>query len=571
MKNLDINIHSDKNDSEIRENKGTGGDQNSSQISNVEFGTLKKIGTNVSQVSTFSNSTVKSNPLVKLFTRNRSQTNVVGRNSEGEVSTILDSKNDFNEIEPPKETKTTKLRAAKKILSPSSKLHFDSAAESSSTDERYSTRRSSEESRGKKQIITSPLSGFHNLFHKSQSAAGLSKFSDRNADDKLFSGSSKTPICLSSNNSNSVVNDTTLARVYKFTSANISTEDNEGFTEHSSLLEIHRKMLTPADLYIQNKFNRHHQHEIGLGIVEKSGNGLSSISSDEEAKLNKSNQQISLLLKPLFIPSKQRNSTSSSPYPFLGHSFDEMGLMIRSHFTAEFNRTANVEQNQKYGKYRLKSNKSSSKGQASSMIGIDNFTITRLDEDDTREFIQDLSAIFVSCLCWLRRDVSKSVQGLDHVNDGRGSNILNMWQTVSESWFYYNRNIRFQILQIFQAMFTGSRSYTEGSFVEQKIPPICIDEMLQQSFCTVFIIPLIEERKRCWTSYQDVINIDSYGLLNDQEKRLFQQNLSLHANALHCFGSLQSLPQSSYFKPDVEVQHLHQTMRAIVANLSDLR
>ncbi|KAI5950045.1 hypothetical protein CANMA_005399 [Candida margitis] len=571
MRNTDINIHSNKNDTELRENNGLGGDQSSSSISNVEFGTLKKIGTNVSQVSTFSNSTVKSNPLIKLFTRNKSQTNVTGKNYEGEIASSSDSMNELNDNGPQKETKIAKLRAAKKILSPTNKSFFDSAAESSSTDERYAKRQSSEELRGKKPAMTSPSTGFHSLFHKSQSASGLSKFGDRNADDKLYSGSSKSSVYLSSNNSNSVVNDIVLARVYKFTSAGIPNEDNEGSSEHSSFLEIHRKMLTPADSYIQNKFNRHHQHEVGLGIVERNEHGPPGVSSDEEAKLNKSNQQISLLLKPLFVPSKQRKSSSAAAYPFLGHSLEEIGIIIRNHFSAEFNKSVKSEPNQKHGRYKQKANKSSSKSQDRGITHSNHIVFTNLDEDESRELIQDLSTIFVTCLSWLKHDVSKSVWAVSRANEEKSSDLLDMWRVLSKSWAYYNRTIRFQILHMFQAILTGHRAYTDGNFSEQKIPPTCVDEILLHSFCTVFIIPLIEQRKRWATDLQSVISIENYGILNDHERHLFQQNSSIHSNALHCLGSFQSLPQSSYFKPDIESQSLNQVTRALVSNLSDLR
>ncbi|KAG5418059.1 hypothetical protein I9W82_004388 [Candida metapsilosis] len=568
MANFDINTHLDNDDPDLLENKGFGGDQNSSQISNVDFGNLRKIGTNVSQVSALSNSTVKSNPLMKLFTRNRSQSNVTGRNPEAEFVTPSSSKNEFhNSDTTTKEAKITKLRAAKKILSPSSKSHFESSSESSMTDDGFSTRRSSDEFRGKKQILSSPSTGFHNLFHKSQSAAGLSKFGDKKSDERSYSGTSKTSICLSSNNSNSVVNDVTLARVYKFTNPNIQNEDIEGLTEHSSLLDIHRKMLTPADSYIQNKFNKHHSHEIGLGIVEKGGNGLLGVADDEELKLNKLSQLISSLLKPLFVPSKQKkslSSSSSSSHPFLGYSLDEMGLIIKNHLCAEFNGTKSVEQNQKNGKHKLKSNKSSSKGQATGFVGSDSFSIALLDEDDSRGLMQDLSAIFIWCLGWLKRDVANSTQSSDHANGRRSFDFLDSWQTLLKSWSYYNRNIRFQILHIFQVVFAGP------AFVEQKIPPICVDEILQHSFRTVFIIPLVEERKRSSKTLSSVVSISSHGSLNDQERHLFQQNPSLHADALHCLGSLQGLPQASYLKPDIEVQNVNHTMREIVVNLSDL-
>ncbi|CAL1199365.1 unnamed protein product [Candida parapsilosis] len=540
MKNLDILPHSRKNDADTQVNKSTGGDQNSSQISNVEFGTLKKVGTNVSQASTFSNATAKSNPLVKLFTRNRSQSNVAARNSEVCILDAPDSKVEFDDNEPLKEPKITKLRAAKKILSPTSKSHFDSVIDSSSTDEGISKRQSSEESRGKKQIISSPSSGFHNLFHKSHSANGLSKFGDRNGEDKIHTSSLKASICLSSNNSNSVVNDIMLARVYKFTNANFSNEDGETFAEHSSLLDIHRKMLTPADSYIQNKLNKHHQHEIGLGIVDKSETAVLGMPANEEAKLNKSRQQICSLLKPLFIPSRQKKVASSNEYPFLGHSLDEIGHIIRNQLSSDSNRPANnVESTPKYVKYKSRSNKSSSKGQ-----------VLGADTHDS----------------WLRRDVLQSVRPSENSNKQRGFDYLDMWQILSQSWFYYNKNIRFQILQIFQVVFTTTPRW----YGEPILPSTYIDEVLQNSFCTVFIVPIVEDSKRRSIASSSVTTIASCGVLDNHEKSLFLHDPTLLSNALHCLGSLQALPQSSYSNTEIETHNLKQIMRVMIANLSNL-
>ncbi|KAI5952965.1 hypothetical protein KGF57_004107 [Candida theae] len=563
-----ISTHPASNGIDVNGRKGSGADHNSSQISNVDFGTLRKIGTNMSQASAISNSSVKSNPLSRLFTRNKSQTNVLGRNPEGEFVNAPDPTSDSSTIESGKESKINKLRAAKKILSPTSKSQFESSSESSFADEKSSNRRLSDEIRGRKQILTSPSSGFHSLFHKSSSASGLPKFGDKNVEDKLHSGSAKVSICLSSNNSNSVVNDIMLARVFRFTNPSIQNEDYDGgLAEHTSLLDIHRKMLTPADSYIQNKLSKHHSQEIGLGIVNKNAIGQSP-SLDEELKLNRSSQRISTLLKPLFTPSKQKRSSFSS-HPFLGHSLDEVGVMIKNHFTAELNGSTSSDQNQKSGKHRIKSNKSISKGQVSGLSGGESFSIAALDEDEARGLAQDLATIFMSCLSWLKCDITNAID-LDSNNESTGSDASNVWQSLSKSWVYYNKNIRFQILQIFQVVFAAPRSYTGGKFVEQRMSPIVVDEILQHSFCIVFIVPLIETRKRFSTESLNFDVASRLGMLSEQERHLFRQNPSLQTTALHCIGSLQSLPQSSYFKPDVDLQHLQQLMREIVANLSDL-
>ena len=62
------------------------------------------------------------------------------------------------------------------------------------------------------------------------------------------------------------------------------------------LLDIHKKMLVPADLFIQNKLNKYHQTEVGLGIYE------SELDHDKDSKIY---SNLYHYLKPLFTPSFQ--------------------------------------------------------------------------------------------------------------------------------------------------------------------------------------------------------------------------------------------------------------------------
>ena len=63
-----------------------------------------------------------------------------------------------------------------------------------------------------------------------------------------------------------------------------------------TVLDIHKKMLVPADLFIQNKLNKYHQTEVGLGIYE------SELDHDKDSKIY---SNLYHYLKPLFTPSFQ--------------------------------------------------------------------------------------------------------------------------------------------------------------------------------------------------------------------------------------------------------------------------
>ena len=156
--------------------------------------------------------------------------------------------------------------------------------------------------------MSSPMSTtFHSLFHRShhngsnlpqdtnQVATGTTPLSGKFDD---FSKASKTTLCLSSNSSNSIISNPELAQIYNFTNPNISIEDGETNLDHSnsSFLDIHKKMLVPADLFIQNKLNKYHQTEVGLGIYE------SELDHDKDSKIY---SNLYHYLKPLFTPSFQ--------------------------------------------------------------------------------------------------------------------------------------------------------------------------------------------------------------------------------------------------------------------------
>ncbi|KGU06159.1 hypothetical protein MEM_04850, partial [Candida albicans L26] len=122
-----------------------------------------------------------------------------------------------------------------------------------------------EMNKSRKSSMSSPMSTtFHSLFHRShhngsnfqrdtnQVATGTTPLSGKFDD---FSKASKTTLCLSSNSSNSIISNPELAQIYNFANPNISIEDGETNMDHtnSSFLDIHKKMLVPADSFIQNK------------------------------------------------------------------------------------------------------------------------------------------------------------------------------------------------------------------------------------------------------------------------------------------------------------------------------
>ncbi|KAF6059833.1 hypothetical protein FOB64_006816 [Candida albicans] len=294
------------------------GAPSSSQIANVDFNTLRKLNTNTSFSSNLTNSTTKtSNALSRLFTRNKSSSNIsVHPSSSDDDSSPKTLRESTSPSESSKSVSGNKLRIAKKLKFPKNQssrkpdLFSDTSStisEDSSSFRKVITGNSlNEMNKPRKSSMSSPMSTtFHSLFHRShhngsnlqrdtnQVATGTTPLSGKFDD---FSKPSKTTLCLSSNSSNSIISNPELAQIYNFTNPNISIEDGETNLDHSnsSFLDIHKKMLVPADSFIQNKLNKYHQTEVGLGIYE------SELDHDKD---NKIYSNLYHYLKPLFTPS----------------------------------------------------------------------------------------------------------------------------------------------------------------------------------------------------------------------------------------------------------------------------
>ena len=82
-------------------------------------------------------------------------------------------------------------------------------------------------------------------------------------------------------------------------------------------------MLVPADLFIQNKLNKYHQTEVGLGIYE------SELDHDKDSKIY---SNLYHYLKPLFTPSFQYLWKKGKMRPILSASVEEIANFVKESF-----------------------------------------------------------------------------------------------------------------------------------------------------------------------------------------------------------------------------------------------
>lgn len=465
-------------------------DSSSTRISNVDFNTLKKVTTNTSFSSNVSASTTKTS-LTKLFSKKKPE------------------------------------------------LQLDTQSLSSSASDSVTTTRS------RKNSMNSPVSStFHNLFHRSHHhhhhhhQPQIQETLQKNSDD-----SKKTTLCLSSNSSNSVIQDVELAKIYNFTNPNFSIEDNgqevgshpHHSSNNSSFLDIHKKMLVPADLYIQNKLNKYHQIEVGLGIYGSEGDerpissGISgSTSGNKDSRNVRIYTNLYHYLKPLFVPSQQKTTRKGFTRPVSEYAVEELANFVKDSFCIpsaspsiafpvqdQTGVSATSQLSPSIKGFRLKTSKSSTK------LSRMNTSTTRFfaygseqktedfDYYKLREISQDLMTLFVKCMTALHNDIvqhdqSKLIQQLglsktEQTTDLAKAMPKKQWLLIIISWKYFNKVIRFYIISIFhplQAYFQELTAIQEHQYQHNlqlsqgihKTLSIDIDDLLLGAFYKVFVL-----------------------------------------------------------------------------------
>ncbi|RCK65328.1 hypothetical protein Cantr_01077 [Candida viswanathii] len=469
-------------------------DSNSTKISNVDFNTLKKLNTNTSFSSNVSANTTKTS-LSKLFSKKRPE------------------------------------------------LQLDTQSLSSSTSDSTSANRS------RKNSMNSPVSStFHNLFHRSHHHHHHHQPQIQETLQKNLDDSKKTTLCLSSNSSNSVIQDVELAKIYNFTNPNFSIDDNgEEVGSHphhpssnSSFLDIHKKMLVPADLYIQNKLNKYHQIEVGLGIYggegdEKPTGSVGTSSSTTTTNTNTKDSKNTRIytnlyhyLKPLFVPSLQKTTKRGFTRPVLEYSVEELANFVKESFCAPSSSTSMSSPSQdqtvigatsqispSIKGFRLKGSKSSTKLSRMNTTTNKFFTLGSehkaedYDYYKLREVSQDLMTLFTKCMTALHNDIvqydqSKLMQQLGITKIEQTTPLAKtmprkQWLLIVIAWKYFNKIVRFYIISIFQPLQSFFQELTavkehqhqhhlQQSQDQQKKLTIDIDDLLLGAFYKVFVL-----------------------------------------------------------------------------------
>ncbi|KAK6461028.1 hypothetical protein DFJ63DRAFT_314821 [Scheffersomyces coipomensis] len=518
----------------------------SSQVSSVGFNNLKKLNTNSSSISTISSSTTKNNALTRLFTKNRSNTNlapqpiefseadVTGHDSDDDLSTLTSleirrtpsslfklPKNKLKFATKPNLNKPDLtiqtaghhgLKVSKKILSSGS---FDDAPKSL-----------------RKASVTSPASTFHNLFHRSNQGFIDGQITSSSKEEsptqsKLNINPSRTTISLSSNRSNSYVSDKNFAKIYNFTDPDFSAESSDSATEHSSFHDIHKKLMLPTDQFISNMTHKHNAQEMGLGIVtdfdykNESYNKYILEFSKTNAKFFNSLLNLS---KPLFTPTQQKKLSNGSTYSNLGFSVEDISNFIKDNYHSDMSQE---NQSTKYANRKKQSKIPKSNSSTSFSLDID--VAEPFDEFAIREISSDLLTFFTKAMIIFQRDsVNYDFPGdilkseIVPAKSEATKSLIKSWLRICQQWDFFNQRIRYHLISIFHPLQISFRELSTQRLTTETTN-IEIENSLLLAFRDVIVVPFLIHRKR----QHEEFNSNEINFVKGEENKIIKEEISI--------------------------------------------
>ncbi|KAG7665024.1 uncharacterized protein J8A68_001431 [[Candida] subhashii] len=566
-------------------------------ISRVGFNNLRKWSSSSSTSSSIisnSTSTIKSsNPLTKLFTRtNKSQTSlsvpqqahtVLSRKdaataaaaaaiaSGGATSTSISDLDSISFYEhgdslstiftqDSKASNASTSTRSKKFRLPRPKLRFSkSGTGSSKPDLTIQTKKivstgpiisENQASTNRKNSLSSPVTAFHSIFHRSSTDTSLGKTLEESPSTLVppqsttsTKSTARTALCLSSNNSNSYITNVEFASVYKFTDPNYQLDESAtsvtasggGNMDHasSSLAEIHRKLSIPTDSFIQTRLQRYHTH---------SGHSDDNTIENFRQQNSQFYNQLLTLLRPLFTPSMNKKHKL---HPFLGHSLEDIGDFIRLNFFNKQDLPLIGGGSSISGTNTINSTISGTtpnplKSRNKPIPASASSSTTSFSDDEftyfkAREISQDLLMFFLKCMNIFKMDYFKTFED----SYSNCSELIRPWMVASKCWVYFNEKIRFYILIVFHRFQTSFNELSAATTItsssinisaggnDNSIPSIDVESILLFAFRETIIIPILVDR----TERQDEVDVSD-------EKMLLQENFESLNLLLDCLGAL---------------------------------
>lgn len=371
---------------------------------------------------------------------------------------------------------------------------------------------------GKKGSVSSPVSTFHNLFHRSSTSAQPLNDIRIIENEEMPSTTSRIPISLSSNSSNSNVTDQVLASMYNFANPDFTLEEVDT-PASSSLQELQRKLLTPTDQYILGKSKTIPSAKMsvnGLGMVPTVTTGTAISHSSSSGLLNGSPSnsmgasfaeiglgiakdtmprageyskrnakffnKLFAIIKPLCCPSQYRKQANGFLFPYLGLTVEKVTHFVKEGYVQQFSQVADI------------------------------------DEFHIREVTLDLTLFYSQCMTTLKID-SNTPQNFNSYSGQLSIDLLMAcWTRLEFQWTTFTEKIRFYIMLIFQPL---------QKFLKE-MSGFSIDRILFASFKDNLLTPFLVQR------------LSNFHNFHEDEHSLLKSNLPLVRNLINCFSMLAS-------------------------------
>ncbi|EGW29992.1 uncharacterized protein SPAPADRAFT_143912 [Spathaspora passalidarum NRRL Y-27907] len=524
----------------------------SANVSSVGFNTLKKMATNSSSSSiTTSSSTSRTNPLTKLFSKNKSVSSLLPQATselslkEGDDQSFLNDSNSSMLTYDSKKGGTNKFRISRR-------LKFKNKGKPDLTIQTTghhgirlpkkivsSTSLNESNSGGtRKNSLGSPVSTFHSFFHRSHALSSPLEPTNSKAKIDEHTNNTRSALCLSSNSSNSYIADIKLASIYKFTDPNYSIDETEGTTDYA----LHKKMLLPADSFFQSRAHKNSQ------------DGTIPVSDDSETEsipaisdFSKTNARflgnLMNVIKPLFLVPIRKNSEAIIIHPYLGYSTEDIASFIKENLFEESKHspeTSISSPNKSKPKHKTGLN---------NLLTLPNDSAEDLDYFRAREISQDVQTLFIKCLTIFRKDITNM-----NFNDSKSklpppstkglvTDLSVSWQEISFGWTHFNKKIRFYILSLFeplQGCFDTVSQYKFNS--SSDFPPVNFEKELILAFRDAILVPFLLERKQKYFEFtgEDTVSDpeSSYHTLFLDEQAFLKENSHLVSVLIDCFASI---------------------------------
>ncbi|CAK9442178.1 uncharacterized protein LODBEIA_P59210 [Lodderomyces beijingensis] len=565
------NFYQNSNDSRFSQ-VSNGEVQAQNQVAAVDFNNLRKLSTSNSHSSEGSARTAKTKPLSKLFTRTKpsakpSQDLTLNADETETSGYSTDSK--FVQ-EPEELSKRKKLLKLSNKLTTSAKSSLELAPSGNAEFGTANSSLAKPKKNSRAMSVSSPVSTFHNFFHKPLTSSQQVRVEEKGRKDSSQTSPSKATIVLSSSNSNSIIVDSRVASYLKFTHAGHANDDADNAFDHSALLELQRKMFTPADSYIQNKISKHHHSEVGLGI----SGSLDRESVNLDARFDEFHQKLAEILKCVFVPSLQKSRKDCSPTLVLGGTIDHVGNSIKSNFIEVVTKSTRAQAGEKHHRSR-KSSKTAPKGYPHTPQESKFEDSQEIDAYLFRSFVQDLSLTFMKFLLAMKTDIEHFLVSEDKPRTStstravKDSDWQQQWKLILRCWSFFNLKVRFLVSVIFEPL---------KVYLVQEIHSIIdvevldVESLLIRAFDRSIVRPFLLTRVATPISFpSDDAQRYKIDLSEDEEKYIGSHG-HVREELLRCFGTIQSKSDPAAPKSDGDYDYSNHVLTLcieMILKLSD--